>query len=61
LIVEKDKLAIHFFVFKNLDTKENYGQVYIQTTNIKSLYQDLLAQNVVIQPNGQLTSNPWGQ
>lgn len=29
LIIEKDGLQIHFFEFKNLDPKENYGQIYI--------------------------------
>ena len=29
LMVEKDNIQIHFFEFKELDLKANYGQVYI--------------------------------
>jgi hypothetical protein len=29
LMVQKDSIQIHFFEFKELDPKENYGQVYI--------------------------------
>ena len=29
LMVQKDGIEIHFFVFEELDPKENYGQVYI--------------------------------
>jgi hypothetical protein len=31
LMVQKDNVQIHFFEFKELDPKENYGQVYIRT------------------------------
>jgi hypothetical protein len=36
LMVQKDNIQIHFFEFKELDPKENYGQVYIRTDDIKS-------------------------
>jgi len=61
LMVAKDNIQIHFFEFKELDPKENYGQVYIRTDAIKELYQDLLNKKVAIHPNGQLTVKPWGQ
>ena len=28
LMMEKDRIQIHFFKFKELNPKENYGQVY---------------------------------
>src|SRR3546814_6220083 len=31
LMVQKDSIQIHFFEFRELDPKENYGQVYIRT------------------------------
>lgn len=52
LMVEKDKVQIHFFEFKKLDPKANYGQVYIRTDNIGGFYQSLLSNKVVIHPNG---------
>lgn len=61
LIIQKDEIEIHFFEFKGLNPKENYGQVYIRTTNIESLYNSLLEDNITIHPNGPLESKPWGQ
>lgn len=61
LMVEKDAIQIHFFEFKELDPKENYGQVYIRTNDIDHLYQSFLDNNVAIHPNGKLHTKPWGQ
>lgn len=61
LMVEKDRIQIHFFEFKELDPKRNYGQVYIRTDAIDQLYQTLLDKNITIHPNGQLQVKPWGQ
>ena len=61
LMVKKDKIEIHFFEFKGLDPKENYGQVYIRTNGIESLYKSLLANKTEIHPNGALKTQPWGQ
>jgi hypothetical protein len=61
LMVKKDRIQIHFFEFKNLDPKENYGQVYIRTDKIDSLYQSFLDKNVSIHPAGHLQAKPWGQ
>lgn len=61
LIVEKDNLQIHFFEFKTLDPKENYGQIYIRTNNVDELYQSLLHNKVDIHPNGHLENKPWQQ
>jgi hypothetical protein len=61
LIVSKDKIEIHFFMFKELDPKENYGGVYIRTSDIDKLYQTFLDNNILIHPNGHLETKPWGQ
>lgn len=61
LMVEKDSVQIHFFKFKELDPKENYGQVYIRTDSIKKLYQWALDKGIGIHPNGHLQTKPWGQ
>lgn len=61
LMIEKDSIEIHFFEFKALDPKENYGQVYIRTDNIDKLYQSFLDNQVEIHPNGHLQTKPWGQ
>ncbi len=61
LMVRKDKIEIHFFEFKELNPKENYGQVYIRTNGIDNFYQTLLNDKIKIHPNGKLKSKPWGQ
>ena len=61
LMVQKDNIQIHFFEFKELDPRENYGQVYIRADNIDSLYQSMLDKNLSIHPAGQLQIKPWKQ
>jgi hypothetical protein len=61
LMVQKDNIQIHFFDFKELDPKENYGQVYIRTDDIASFYQSILDNKFCIHPAGQLQTKPWGQ
>lgn len=61
LMVQKDNIQIHFFEFKELDPKENYGQVYIRTDNIEQWYQ-LILDKKINRPKGvHLESKPWGQ
>ncbi len=61
LMLQKDNIQIHFFEFKELDPKENYGQVYIRTDNIDKLYLSLIDKLTNIHPNGRLEIKPWGQ
>ena len=61
LMIQKDSIQIHFFEFKALDPKENYGQVYIRTDNIEEWYQWVLNQKVAIHPAGHLQIKSWGQ
>ncbi|MFK7833566.1 MAG: bleomycin resistance protein [Winogradskyella sp.] len=61
LMLEKDSIQIHFFEFKDLDPKENYGQVYIRTNDIETLYLAYIKANVEIHPNGHLELKPWQQ
>lgn len=61
LMLEKDKTQIHFFEFKALNPKENYGQIYIRINDIDCYYQSLLDSKTNIHPNGALEIKPWGQ
>ncbi len=61
LMVQKDNIQIHFFEFKELNPTENYGQVYIRTDDIDSLYQSMLDKKLSIHPAGHLQIKPWGQ
>ena len=61
LMIQKDNIQIHFFEFKALDPKENYGQVYIRTDDVDNYYKSLLDKKISIHPNGQLEIKPWKQ
>ncbi len=61
LMMVKDRIQIHFFEFKELDPKENYGQAYVRADNIDEFYKSLLERQTKIHPNGQLEVKPWGQ
>lgn len=61
LMVKKEDIELHFFLFEDINPKENYGQVYIRTTNVNQLYKDYLGNNIEIHPNGKLSDKPWGQ
>lgn len=60
MMLKKDKIELHFFEFRSLDPKENYGQIYIRCSDIDRIYQKLLDQNIAIHPNGQLQKKSWG-
>ena len=61
LMLQKDSIQLHFFEFKELDPKENYGQVYIRVKGIEGFYQSLLDKQVAIHPNAPLQTKPWVQ
>ncbi len=61
LMVQKDNIQIHFFEFKELNPKENYGQVYIRTDEIDKLYQSLIDKKINIHPAGALQIKSWRQ
>ena len=60
LMVKKDAIELHFFLFPGLDPLQNYGQIYLRTEAIDSLYQYFLDRQVAIHPNGPLETKPWG-
>jgi hypothetical protein len=61
LMVQKDNIQIHFFAFKELDPKENYGQVYIRTDNIEEWYQLALDKKLTMPEAGHLQLKPYRQ
>jgi hypothetical protein len=61
LMLKLDNIEIHFFEFATIDPKENYGQVYIRTDDIESLYQSMPDKELTIHPAGHLEEKPWGQ
>ncbi len=61
LMVEKDAIQLHFFEFAELNPLENYGQVYIRTTDIESLYNSAIENALPLPAAGHLQTKPWGQ
>ena len=61
LMVQKDKVQIHFFEFTDLDPAENYGQVYIRTDEIDALYQKALDKKLNMPTAGHLQAKTWRQ
>lgn len=61
LMVQKEGVELHFFEFTQLNPNENYGQVYIRTNDIETLYKSFLDHKIAIHPNGNLQIKPWGQ
>ncbi len=58
LMVTKDEIEIHFFLFKDLNPKENYGQVYLRVNEIEKEFESVEANGVCYKT---LESKPWGQ
>lgn len=61
LLLQKDAIELHFFLFPELDPAQNYGQVYIRTKGIDAFYAHLRANQVSIHPAGSLEVKSWGQ
>ncbi|KQT17972.1 Bleomycin resistance protein [Chryseobacterium sp. Leaf404] len=61
LMLKKDEIEIHFFLFTDLNPKENYGMVYIRVSGIDAFYHSLVDERVEIHPNGSLQTKSWGQ
>jgi catechol 2,3-dioxygenase-like lactoylglutathione lyase family enzyme len=61
LMLQIDRIQVHFFEFAQLEPSENYGQVYIRTDNIEELYASYIENGVTIHPSGPLELKPWGQ
>jgi len=61
LMMAKDDMEIHFFEFRELLPNKNYGQIYIRCSDIDSIYDTFLKNNIEIHPAGYLKRQHWGQ
>jgi catechol 2,3-dioxygenase-like lactoylglutathione lyase family enzyme len=60
LLIKKDAIELHFFLFEDLNPKDNYGQVYIRTNEIDRVYHHFVHAKVEIHPGGFLEQKSWG-
>jgi catechol 2,3-dioxygenase-like lactoylglutathione lyase family enzyme len=61
LMLCKDDIEIHFFLFPDLNPEQNDGQVYIRVTDIDQIYQDTLQQKLRMPVGVSLENKPWKQ
>ena len=61
LMLAKDHIEIHFFLFPALNPLENYGMIYIRVQNIEAHYQNVLNLSLSIPILGHLENKPYQQ
>lgn len=54
----KDEVEIHFFLFRDLNPQENYGQLYLRVSEIEAEFELAKANGIVYK---SLESKPWQQ
>lgn len=58
LMLAKDEVELHFFLFKELNPKENYGQVYVRVSEIEKEFELAKVKGIIYK---SLESKPWQQ
>ncbi|MBI2730270.1 MAG: VOC family protein [Sphingobacteriales bacterium] len=61
LMIRKDKIEIHFFLFETLNPLEHDGMCYIRTDNVEEWYQLAVDKKLDIPELGHLQIKPWNQ
>jgi hypothetical protein len=61
LMLSRDQIEIHFFLYPDLDALQNYGMCYIRVTDIERLYESMLKAEVTMPALGKLETKPWNQ
>lgn len=61
LMLKKDKVEIHFFLYPDLQIAEHDGMCYIRTDNVEEWYQLALNKKLDIPDLGHLKEKPWYQ
>lgn len=61
LMLRKDTIEIHFFLFETLNPFEHDGMCYIRTDNIEEWYQLAVDKKLDIPELGHLHIKPWNQ
>jgi catechol 2,3-dioxygenase-like lactoylglutathione lyase family enzyme len=61
LMLQKDKIEIHFFLFETLNPLEHDGMCYIRTDKVEEWYQLAVDKKLDIPELGHLQIKPWNQ
>lgn len=60
LLLRRDQVELHFFMFRELDPAANYGQVYIRTDDPDTLHRACREQAIRLIPAEGPEDKPWG-
>jgi len=58
LMMGRDQIEIHFFLFRELKATENYGMCYIRVPDVSALFEELKHHFPGLKPPD---TKPWGQ
>ena len=61
LMMCRDEIEIHFFLYEELNAPENYGMCYLRITGIDAFYSDLQKIENEFSCLGKLEVKPWKQ
>lgn len=61
LMLRRDNMEIHFFLFKALNPLENYGSCYLRASGIDTLYKEVGDAGYAFTENQKLQIKPWRQ
>jgi hypothetical protein len=61
LMMNRDEIEIHFFLFNELNVLENYGMCYVRVMDIDALYNEIVGLGKGIRLLGKPETKPWKQ
>lgn len=61
LMLKRDDIEIHLFLYGDLDVLRNYGMCYIRVSDIEGLYNNLKAKGIKPSDGKQPEIKPWKQ
>jgi hypothetical protein len=61
LMMKRDQIEIHFFLFLELNVLENYGMCYVRVEDIAGLYEELKQKEAHLPKLWKLEMKPWNQ
>ncbi len=61
LMMKRDDVEVHFFIFKELNPRENYGMCYLRVSQIDAMYNEASQKGYQFTGAAKLQVKPWGQ
>lgn len=61
LMMNRDQVEIHFFLYPDLNPLENYGMCYIRISGVDALYEEAIKKQLSFPKAGHIETKPWRQ